>query len=123
MTDIENEAEIIPRKLSFMSTISESPSRETSIIDNLAVNFQTSLPPVIPTVINETDENNEDIPLFPIRKIYKNLIILSVAFLLIFIAYIGIAVLQSSLNTKGNVGVNSLIVMNACSMVSTTNNI
>jgi hypothetical protein len=123
MTDIENEAEIIPRKISFMSTISESRSRATSIIDNLAVDFQTSPLPVVPTVINETDENNEDVPLFPIRKIYKNLIILSIAFILVFTAYSGILSLQSSLNTKGNVGVNSLIIINFFMLVSTSNNI
>jgi hypothetical protein len=123
MTDIENEAEIIPKKLSFTSTISENRSRTASFVENLPVDFQTSVSPVIPAVIHEIAENNEDIPLFSVRQIYKNLIILSLALLVFITAYIGILALQSSLNTKGNVGVNSLIVMHAFVLVSTSNNI
>lgn len=123
MNNIENEIEIIPKKLSFTSTIVENRSRATSIIDNLATDFETPLPPIVSTIINETDENNEDLPLFSTGKIYKNLFILSIAFVIIFTAYSGILSLQSSLNTKGNVGVNSLIVINVFMLVSIFNSI
>lgn len=112
MTDIENLAEIIPRKLSYTSITSENRSRTSSIIVDHAV---------IPTAINEIDE--EDIPLFSSRKIYKNLVVLSTAFVLLFTAYAGILSLQSSLNTVGNVGVNSLIVINVLILVSAFYNI
>ncbi|CAF1574181.1 unnamed protein product, partial [Adineta steineri] len=57
-----------------------------------------------PTIANDT------IPIFSIRKIYKNLILLSLSFIILFTAYNGMVTLQSSLNTKNNVGVNSLII-------------
>jgi hypothetical protein len=50
------------------------------------------------------------IPIFSIGKIYKNLFLLSLAFILMFTAYNGISTLQSSLNVKNNVGVNSLLI-------------
>ncbi len=123
MTGIENEAEIIPKKLSFTSTTPENRSRTVSFVENLPGDFQTSVSPVIPAVIHEIDENNEDIPLFSVRQIYKNLIILSLALLVFITAYVGILALQSSLNIKENVGVNSLIVMNVFLLVSTSNDI
>jgi len=123
MTNIENAVEILPKKLSFTSTTSENRSRTASFVENLPVDFQTSVSPVIAAVIHEIDENNEDIPLFSVRQIYKNLIILSLALLVFITAYVGILALQSSLNTKENVGVNSLIVMNVFLFVSTSNDI
>jgi hypothetical protein len=122
MTNTENAAEILPKKLSFTST-SENRSRTASIIDNHAVDFHTSISSVTPIVINETNEIDENALLFSIRKIYKNLIILSLTFLLMFTAYGGIVALQSSLNTKGNVGVNSLIIINVFILVRALNNI
>jgi hypothetical protein len=118
MTDIENAAEIIPRKLSFMNITNENRSRPVSIVDNFAVDFHTSISSVIPIIINETNENDKDVPLFSNRKIYKNLVIISLTFVLMFTAYGGIIALQSSLNTKGNVGVNSLIIINTFILVS-----
>ncbi|CAF5068288.1 unnamed protein product [Rotaria sp. Silwood1] len=112
MTDIENAADIILRKLSFTSLTSENRSRTTSIVDNLAVDSHTSISSIVPIVIDETNENEEDIPLFQIRQVYKNLIIISLGFVIMYTAFTGILSLQSSLNAKGNVGVNSLIVIN-----------
>jgi hypothetical protein len=118
---METDVEIIPKKVSFTSSTSDNRSRTTSFIENLAVDYNTSILFVIPPIINETDENDDDIPLFPNRKIYKNLIILSLAFVFMYTAYGGILVLQSSLNIKDNVGVNSLIVLNSLILVSPSN--
>ncbi|CAF1286467.1 unnamed protein product [Rotaria sordida] len=112
MTDIENAAEIIPKNLPFTSSSSENQSRIISIVDNLAIDFHTSISSIVPIVIDETNENDDDIPPFSIRKVYKNLIIISLGFLIMYTALNGILALQSSLNAKGNVGVNSLIVIN-----------
>jgi hypothetical protein len=112
MTDIENEVETIPL-LSYTSTTG----------DNVAVGTKTSISPVTLTVTTKIDESDNDIPLFSIRQIYKNLIILSFAFLLFVTASYGMQVLQSSLNAKGNVGVNSLIISNVFLLVSTSNHI
>ena len=114
MTDKENIAEIIPRKLSFISTTSDCRSRSTSNADHHTANFHESF---VPLINNTIVEHNEDLPLFSNRQIYKNLAILSIAFLVLFTAYTSILVLQSSLNTKGNVGINSLIVLNAFGIV------
>jgi hypothetical protein len=122
MTEIKNEAEIIPL-LSFTSTTSENRSGTAPFVDNLAVGTETSISSVTPTVTTKIDESDNDIPLFSIRQIYKNLIILSFAFLLFATAASSILSLQSSLNTKGNVGVNSLIISNVFLLVSTSNHI
>jgi hypothetical protein len=119
MTDIEDAAEIISKKLSFTSLTSGNRSRTSSIVDNLAVDFQSSVSSIVPIVIHETNENDENIPPFPIRQVYKNLIIISLGLLMMYIAFYGILSLQSSLNAKGNVGVNSLIVINIAILVST----
>ncbi|CAF1024654.1 unnamed protein product [Rotaria sordida] len=49
---------------------------------------------------------------------YKNLLVLSVAFLLLFTACGAMGNLQSSLNTEANVGVNSLSISYACLIFS-----
>lgn len=116
MTDIDNLAEIIPRKFSYTSITSENGSGTNSLINSHVVDFHTSTSSLVTTAINEIDENT---PLFSNRKTYKNLFILSIAFLLLFTSYAGILSLQSSMNTKGNVGVNSLIVINVFILVST----
>lgn len=118
MTDIEIDAEMIPAKLSFMSSTSDCRSRATSVINDQAVDYNTTLSAVVPPIINEAVETNEDLPLFPLRKVYTNLIIISIAFTLLFTAYSNILSIQSSLNAKGNVGVNSLIVLNIFILVS-----
>ena len=64
---------------------------------------------------------DEPIPPFSIGKVYKNLTLLSLAFILLFTAYNGMVTLQSSLNVKGNVGVNSLIITYTFLIVSRTN--
>ncbi|CAF0882876.1 unnamed protein product [Rotaria sordida] len=118
MTDIENAAEIIPKELSFTSLTSENRSRTNSIVDSVAVDFYTSVSSIVPIVIHETNENDEHIKLFPIRQVYKNLIIISLGFLIMYTAFHGILSLQSSLNAKGNVGVNALIVLNIAILFS-----
>jgi hypothetical protein len=119
MTDKENEAEIIPKKLSCTSVTSECRSRTSSIL----VDIHTSVSSVLPVVTIDPVENDEDLPLFSNRQIYKNLIILSISFVLIYIAFLGIVSLQSTLNAKGNVGVNSLIVINVFILVRTFHHI
>lgn len=118
MTNIENAAEIIPAKLSFMSSTGDCRSRTTSIINDQAVDCNASLSVVVPPIIHEAVGTNEDPPLFSLRKVYKNLIIISIAFTLLFTAYGNIISMQSSLNAEGNVGVNSLIVLNVFILVS-----
>lgn len=44
-------------------------------------------------------------------RTYKNLVVISIAFLLQFTAFNGMGNLQSSLNTEANVGVNSLSIL------------
>ena len=56
-------------------------------------------------------------PIFSLWKIYKNLFVISIAFILMFTAYNGMATLQSSLNVEGNVGVNSLLITYAFLLV------
>ena len=120
MTTIEFEVDTIPRKPSFARSTSEDRTRANSTVDVLAVDFDTLISAVVPPVVdNNDDENDEDIPLFSSRQVYKNLIIISLALVLLLTAYSGILSLQSSMNTKGNVGVNSLIVNTAFTLVST----
>ncbi|CAF1494994.1 unnamed protein product [Adineta ricciae] len=93
----------------------EENRRKTSFVtDSIPVHSHSSITSVDPTIINDatnTSINEKDeVPILSIRQIYKNLAVLSIAFVLLFTAYSGIAALQSSLNTKGNVGINSLLV-------------
>ena len=58
----------------------------------------------------ETKDNDDHSKIFSMKKIFKNLLVLSLALVLLFTAYTNMLTLQSSLNTKQNVGVNSLII-------------
>jgi hypothetical protein len=63
-----------------------------------------------------TITNNENLQ---VRfQTYKNLLVISFAFLLQFTAFGGIDKLQSSLNTEANVGVNSLSIIYAFLILS-----
>jgi hypothetical protein len=63
-----------------------------------------------------TVANNENLQ---VRfQTYKNLLVISFAFLLQFTAFGGIDKLQSSLNTEANVGVNSLSIIYAFLILS-----
>jgi len=63
-----------------------------------------------------TVTNNENLQ---VRfQTYKNLLVISFAFLLQFTAFGGIDKLQSSLNTEANVGVNSLSIIYAFLILS-----
>ncbi|CAF3155246.1 unnamed protein product [Rotaria sp. Silwood2] len=97
----------IPRKLSFISSTSEDQTNAASKMGIMSMN-----PLKISSNENENEKSipNDTIPTFPIAKIYKNLVLLSLAFVLLFTAYNGMVLLQSSLNVKNNVGVNSLII-------------
>jgi hypothetical protein len=116
MNDKENDVEIIPKKLSFTSVTSDGRSRTSSILD-----LHTSLSSVLPvvTIDQVDDDDDDDLPLFTNRQVYKNLAILSISFVLIYIAFLGIVSLQSTMNAKGNVGINSLIIINAFILVRT----
>ncbi|CAF1230371.1 unnamed protein product [Adineta steineri] len=100
-----DELDTIPPKLSYISLTSEDQINAASKIAIMNVDPLKSTSPD-----NQLTITNNTIPIFSIRKIYKNLIILSISFVLLFTAYSGISTLQSSLNTKNNVGVNSLII-------------
>ena len=112
MEDMENQTEIIPKKLSFLGTPDECRSRTTSFIDCCAVDT---------TIIANDEKTANEVPLFSVRQIYKDLVLLSVVLTLISTAYGGILLLQSSLNAKGNVGVHSLIIIYASTLVNTIN--
>jgi hypothetical protein len=109
----DHEKDEIPRKLSSVSLASEDQANGTSKVGTIPIN------PFKPeSSQNEQTTPNETIPLFSIRKIYKNLVLLSLAFVLLFTAYNGMVMLQSSLNVKNNVGVNSLIITYSFLIVS-----
>ena len=114
MTD-ENEIDAI---MSTVSLINSNDKDQTTASvrtnSNIIVDPHISVGSVVQSI-----NNDDTVPVFSIRKIYKNLLTLSWAFLLLFIAYSGITILQSSLNTKHNVGINSLIISNACVIVRT----
>ncbi len=97
-TDENND---LPRKLSLTNSVNN--------VDVMSIDPLKSASP------------DEPIPPFSIRKIYKNLLLLSIAFVLMFTAYNGMVTLQSSLNVKNNVGVNSLIITYAFLIVSSLN--
>lgn len=117
----ENEADAI---LSAVSLINSNDKDQTT--SNIRTNSSLIVDPhvsgcsVVLSINNDGNNNNDDtVPVFSIRTIYKNLLTLSCAFVLLFVAYNGITILQSSLNTKHNVGINSLIISNACVIVRT----
>ncbi|CAF4059727.1 unnamed protein product, partial [Rotaria sordida] len=120
MVDIENELNTIPEKLSFTNSTSDNRSTASSVADILAIDFHTSTTSVVSIVINADNDNNDEVPLFSIRQINKNFFVLLLAFILLFTAYSGIISLQSSLNVKGNVGINSLVVTHAFILFSAT---
>ena len=53
-------------------------------------------------------------------RVFKNVLVICFAFLFQFTAFSAIANLQSSLNTDANVGVNSLMIIYACLLISAT---
>lgn len=59
------------------------------------------------------DDEDENASIFSIRKIFKNLFVLSLALVLLFTAYTNVLTLQSSLNVEQNIGINSLIINTA----------
>ena len=106
MTDIEYQTD-------------ECRSRTTSILNEQTIDYDVSPSVVVsPIISDDLETTNANIPLFSLRQVYKNLIIMCLAFTVLFTAYSNILSLQSSLNTKGNVGVNSLIVLNVFALVS-----
>lgn len=67
----------------------------------------------------QTNVNNDDSKKNQLCfRTYKNLLVISFAFLLQFTAFGGIDKLQSSLNAEANVGVNSLSIIYAFLIVS-----
>lgn len=111
-----NETDDLPRKLSFVSITSEDQTNGASKIGIIGIEpLKNAL------ADSEQTTPNDIIPPFSIRKIYKNLLLLSLAFVLLFTAYNGMVTLQSSLNAKNNVGVNSLIITYTFLIVSSFN--
>lgn len=117
--------DFVPNELSAIHEDEEFRRKSISFTDSIPVDSHSSIFSVGPVVINDTTETNinkkHEVPIFSIRQIYKNLAILSISFVLIFTAYSGIAALQSSLNAKGNVGINSLLVNTIFIAVCTSN--
>ncbi|CAF4414887.1 unnamed protein product, partial [Adineta steineri] len=76
MASYDEDIDTIPRKLSF---IGSSPEDQMAAGAQLIVDYHpSSSPPPIASQSINSDENNPKI--FQIRKIYKNLIVISVAF-------------------------------------------
>lgn len=100
-----NEGDKIPRKLSDVSATGEDQLNASS---RAAIMKTNSLEKSVSE--NGPSGSITIVPPFSLRKIYKNLTILALAFILLFTAYNGMVTLQSSLNVEKNVGVNSLIV-------------
>ncbi|CAF1312934.1 unnamed protein product [Rotaria sordida] len=78
-----------------------------SVISNVELELQTDR-----TITNDNVVTNDKLTSSKIQqrlgfRTYKNLLVISVAFLLQFTAFNGIQNLQSSLNTEANIGVNS----------------
>ncbi|CAF0820564.1 unnamed protein product [Adineta steineri] len=114
MASYDEDIDTIPRKLSF---IGSSPEDQMAAGAQLIVDYHpSSSPPPIASQSINSDENNPKI--FQIRKIYKNLIVISVAFTFMLTAYTSILSLQSSLNVKNNIGVNSLFIIYAGTIFS-----
>ena len=117
MTDDNDELTTIPRKLSYASSAGEDQTTVGSKAGIFALEQYKSSSPVIPSI-----SDDDKLPIFPLRQIYKNLLLISLAFTLLFTAYNGLSTLQSSLNVKNNVGVNSLLITYAFLIVSSSNN-
>lgn len=108
-----NETDGIPRKLSYIAAAGEDQLNAGSRTAIMKTNpLETSVADSKPTASINV------VPPFSLGKIYKNLTILSLAFILLFTAYNGMVTLQSSLNVEKNVGVNSLIVTYAFLIVN-----
>jgi hypothetical protein len=78
-----------------------------SVISNVELELQTDRP-----IINDDRLTNDGSTSLEKQqrlgfRTYKNLLVISVAFLLQFTAFNGMQNLQSSLNTEANIGVNS----------------
>jgi hypothetical protein len=95
----------------YMSLTGENEQTEGAIAGSLLINYHSTPLTNIEPVISDAN-------IFPLKKTYKNLLIISLSFLLMFTAYNGLTILQSSLNTEQNVGVNSLTIITATSIVS-----
>ena len=101
----EDQLNTLPRKFSHVSSSGEDQTNAASKVGIIPID---PLKPSSSTI--DQTPLDDSIPMFSIAKIYKNLLLLSLAFILLFTAYNGMATLQSSLNVKNNVGVNSLII-------------
>src|SRR5438128_2428639 len=113
MADDSNELATISHQLPYISSSGEDQMTRDVKAYIIAIDRRKSSSPVVLPV-----SNDDKSPIYSLRQIYKNLLILSLAFVLMFTAYIGIGILQSSLNVKNNVGVNSLMITSAFFIVS-----
>jgi hypothetical protein len=111
----DDEIDTISKKLSFVSSTAEDQLEAGAKAGILLIDYHPSSGSPSPPV-NSDDDN---LVVFSIRKVYKNLLIISVAMLFMSTSYTSISVLQSSLNTEKNIGVNSLIITYATTIVNT----
>jgi hypothetical protein len=80
----------------------------SSVLSDIPLKSQNERTIADNNIINEPLSKNQ------LRfRTYKNLLVISIAFLLQFTAFGGIDKLQSSLNAEANVGVNSLSIIYA----------
>ncbi|CAF4709185.1 unnamed protein product, partial [Rotaria sp. Silwood1] len=84
----DDDVDIISRKLSFVSSSAEDQMAVGAKVGNMIVDYHTSLPVIVLPLSNNSDDQSFR---FSINKIYKNMLILSLAFALLFTAYAGAA--------------------------------
>ena len=109
----QDELTDLSRRLSYISSTMENGTNPSNISDIISMDTSKIPEPELEQTISD-----QTTAIFSIREIYKNLISLSVAFVLLFTAHGGISMLQSSLNVADNVGVNSLMITQAFVMAS-----
>ncbi|CAF3889976.1 unnamed protein product [Rotaria sp. Silwood1] len=115
MVDNIDERTTIPYALSFIVSSGENQMAAGGTEGIIAFDQYKSSSPVVPLISNDVK-----LPIYSLRQIYKNCFVLSLTFVLMFTAYGGIGILQSSLNVEHNVGVNSLIISSVFFIVRAT---
>ncbi|CAF1021662.1 unnamed protein product [Rotaria sp. Silwood1] len=78
-----------------------------SVVSNVELEIQTGRTLINDDVVTNNESTSPEEQQRLCFRTYKNLLVISVAFLLQFTAFNGMQNLQSSLNTEANIGVNS----------------
>ena len=79
---------------------------------------KNSLPREEGATLEDASHHNTQYKVITTKTLYRNLILLSVSFLLLFVAYNGLGYLQSSLHREGGMGVVTQGILYATSSLS-----